>query len=174
MPDRKGRWSDDDLAKLAAARETRYRRREARIRADRTLDERVKAWYLDRTIWINREAAKQLGVTSQRITHLRGGRAPGRRARPHPSVAPPIDTIEGYIADVAQPGTEAGAWREWAVKRGFHRLNRETGALYKTAWRVGRPRAERPTVGKAHEAGTPRKAKQRRTPSGRKKKQTGT
>ncbi len=149
---RRGRWTEEEIAQLAIEREARFQKRKARIEADPNLDPRLKQWYLDRTIWGNLQAADELSVTPQRITDLRGGRVSNRRPRPHPSMAPEVDTIEGYIADMPQPGSEAGAWREWAVKRGSHDINRDTGKLTKRPWRVGRPRIARPTLSKKHKS----------------------
>lgn len=157
--ERKGRWSAEELDQLAAEREARFAKRKAIIDADPDLDERVKRWYLDREIWDTSRVAREMGIRPQRVTELRGGRSVSRRRHPHPGMLPQIDTVVGYIADVAQPGVEAGAIREWLVERGSHRLDRETGKLIKVPWRVGRSRAERPTLSKPHRAGTPRKGK---------------
>lgn len=151
------------LLQLAREREERFEARKARILADPDIDPRLAAWYLDRTIWTNTDAADELHVSTQRITDMRGGRPANRRPRPHPAVAPPVDTIEGYIYNVPQPGSEAGAWREWVEKRGSHRVIRETGKLKKVSWRIGRPRAGRPTVGKEHTGSGRRKPTQRRS-----------
>jgi hypothetical protein len=157
--ERKGRWSAEELDKLAAEREARFAKRRAIILADPDLDPRVAQWYLDREIWDTSRAAREMGIRPQRVTELRGGRTSSRRRHPHPGMLPQIDVIVGYIADVAQPGVEAGALREWLVERGSHRLDRATGKLIKVPWRVGRSRADRPTLSKPHRAGTPRKGK---------------
>jgi hypothetical protein len=151
----------DELAQLADEREQRYRQREARILADITLDARLKELYLDRTLWSNADIATYMGVKPQRVNELRGGRAAGRRPRPHPSMLPPNDAVIGYVPGLQEfeAGTEAGAVREWLDQRGSHEVDRETTKAEKVPWRVGRPRADRSTLSKAHVPGTPRKGK---------------
>lgn len=142
-----------DEAALAETREKRFLTRQARIQADLKLDSRIKGWYLDRTIWDTNTAARELGISAHRISDLRGGRATTRRTPPHPAAFPEMDTVEGYTANVPSPGVEAGRVREWAVQRGTHLLDPETGELTKTSSRHGRPRHDRLTHGRPHAPG---------------------
>lgn len=132
---------------LAGVREARYRQRRARFNRNSTMDPRVKALYLDRTVWNTADIAKALGVGEHRVTLMKTGtRKPGRSA-PHPSVLPDIDVVNGWVADKEKWGIEAGRVREWAVQRGTHRLDPETGELIKVAGAThGRPRSERPSL----------------------------
>lgn len=131
-----------DPEDLVAVREARFRRRKARIEADQRLDRRIKALYLDRTIWYDDTSAAEMGVGKHRIAVLRGGRTATRRKAPHPSAFPEEDTL------TPSAGVEAGRVREWAVKRGTHMLDPETGKLTKTGSRHGRARHARLVMSK--------------------------
>jgi len=136
-----------DLEELARAREARFKQRRRRFNRDDRMDPRVKALYLDRTVWNIARIAEALGVGEHRVTLMKTStRKPGRSA-PHPSVLPDIDTVDGWVADKERWGIEAGRVREWAVQRGTHRLDPETGELIKeTGATHGRPRSERPSL----------------------------
>lgn len=136
-----------DLGELARARQARFERRRVRFERDSRLDPRVKALYLDRTVWNTARVAEALGITEQRVTMMKTGRRKPGRLTPHPAVLPDIDTVEGTVADKELWGIEAGRVREWAVQRGTHRLDPETGLLIKEAGAThGRPRSERPSL----------------------------
>ncbi len=136
-----------DLEELARVRQARFEQRRARFNRDTHLDPRVKALYLDRTVWNTARVAAALGITEHRVTMIKTGRRKPGRLAPHPAVLPDIDTVDGVIADKEQWGIEAGRVREWAVQRGTHRLDPETGELIKEAGSThGRPRSDRPSL----------------------------
>jgi hypothetical protein len=136
-----------DLEELARVRQARFERRQARFERNSRLDPRVKALYLDRTVWNTAAIAAALGIKEHRVTLLKTSVRKRGRLTPHPAVLPDIDTVEGYIADKELWGIEAGRVREWAVQRGTHRLDPETGALIKESGAThGRPRSERPSL----------------------------
>ncbi len=135
-----------DLEELARVREARFEARRTRIEADNTLDPRIKVLYLDRTIWDNTRCADELGVIPNRVSMMRTGVRKKTRQRPHPALLPDKDTVEGMRAGHELAGVEAGRVREWAVQRGTHDLDPETGKLIRREVPTqGRPRSERPS-----------------------------
>lgn len=135
-----------DLEALARLREERFQGRRARIEADRNLDPRIKAFYLDREIWDNQRCAKELGIGATRVSMLRTSLRKKTREHPHPAMLPERDTVEGVRAGRELPGVEAGRVREWAVQRGTHDIDLKTGTLIRREVPThGRPRSERPS-----------------------------
>jgi hypothetical protein len=152
-----------DEEALAEERDFRFARRAHRIGPDPTLDRRIKALYLDRTVWDSRRCGEELGIGTHRIFELRGGRAATRREPPHPAAFPTMDVVLGYVAGVPSPGVEAGRVREWAVQRGTHMLDPATGKLVKKeSLRHGRSRSGRLTMGQQHVPGQTRKGKRKK------------
>jgi len=119
---------DSALAELrehaqAELRETRFKQRQADLNSDRALDPRLRALYLDRTLWDTSQIAEFLGISNHRVTLLRTSvRKPTRSKPPHPSVLPDADAngtiVDGVLRPVrgtGRPLVEAGRIREWAV-----------------------------------------------------------
>lgn len=128
------RMTEIDLGQLAQLREERWETRRARIEADPTLDPRIKRWYLDRTPQNTQQTSALLGVTPQRVsaqreTSTRSSVRSRRRQQPHPSLIPTMDTVEGMLAGVPDPGVELGVLIEWAVMGGRCELDADTGTL---------------------------------------------
>lgn len=136
---------------MIAERERRYQKRKADLEKDTRIDPRRRAWYLDRTLWDTGVSARELSISSGRISELRGARSTVTQPkRPHPTVFPETDKIVGYVAGVPNPANEAGAVRQWAVERHTHILDLDTGKLKKVSSRHGRPRHGRTTQSKVH------------------------
>jgi hypothetical protein len=152
----------DRVEKEADARWKVHRRR---IRADRWMDDRRKAAYLDKTYITILDSTALLGVSAHRISAARGGRKTAngvplpQRQWPHPSVFPPPARIREWVAGKPVYEWHRGEVIYWAEQRGLNLLDRETGTLIKLRNRSGRPRSERTTRSKQHVPGTPRKDK---------------
>lgn len=125
-----------NLEQLARLREERWETRRARIETDPTLDPGIQRWYLNRTPLNTRQTAALLRVTDQRVsaqreTSVRRSVISRHRQQPHPSVIPTMDTVEGMLAGVPDPGVEAGVLIEWAVMGGRWELRvYQPGDLY--------------------------------------------
>lgn len=129
--------SDAELERL---REERFAARKKAMDEDPTLDPRLKALYLDRTILTSKEAAQLLSVTPSRISTFRK-----RGTGTHPLIFPTQDVILGSHSGQPRFGVEAGRVREWAVQSERLAWNTETGQLdKKTPSRHGRSNLAQP------------------------------
>jgi hypothetical protein len=155
--------------RVAAEADARWKVHRRRIRADRHMDERRKAAYLDKTLITISDGTELLGVSAHRISQARGGRKTAggvrlpQRQWPHPSVYPPPARVQQWIYGKPVYLWFRGEVIYWAERRGLNLLNRETGELIKLRNRSGRPRSDRTTRSKQHVPGTPRKGKKQET-----------
>lgn len=153
------------VARVARDAEARWKVHRRRIRADRYMDERRKAAYLDKTLITISDGTALLGVSAHRISQARGGRKSAggvrltQRQWPHPSVYPPPAEVQQWIYGKPVYRWYRGEVIAWAERRGLNLLDLDTGELLKLRNRSGRPRSERTTRSKQHIAGTPRKGK---------------
>ncbi len=157
------------VAQVARDAEARWKLHRRRIRADRFMDERRKAAYLDKTLITIADGTALLGVSAHRISQARGGRKHARgvplpvRQWPHPSVYPPPARVQQWIYGKPVYEWYRGEVIRWAERRGLNLLNLDTGERGKLRNRSGRPRSERTTRSKQHVPGTPRKGKKTET-----------
>lgn len=136
-----------DWKRLAEDREDRFHRRRLRLEADLTLNRRLRALFLERTLWGTEEIRVFLNLADNtRISTLRNNIrifGPG----PHPAVLPSVDAPMGNGKVRYKPGIEAGRVREWAFYAHRVIFDPSTGELVLNPnWRQGRPRTPRPTM----------------------------
>lgn len=109
-----------DLLKARMATDLGYaeqeRERARRIRADRTLDPRLRDMYLDDTILDTRQVQELAGVGHDRVNQWRGPPVAEWRPQPHPRMLPPSDVILGRVWNRDILGIKRGKVIEWLIQ----------------------------------------------------------